>query len=156
MCRFQVVVFVLLLAGANSAQERRIPVSVSRKGNDQIGALFVAALNQELKQSAKYRPMPVPQVNTGLRFFVELATVDFDDGTQARDRRSAVSVVAEDMGLPSSWPVATKWYHKVVIIDQKKAGKIAKELLEDMDARWCNYIRNSVGGCPKETLSPTN
>jgi hypothetical protein len=31
-------------------------------------------------------------------------------------------------------------------------GKISNELLEDMDARWCGYIKNSAGGCPKEKL----
>jgi hypothetical protein len=64
-------------------------------------------------------------------------------------------VVIEDMGLPSSFPVVTKWHHKVVVVDPKTTDKMAKELLEDMDARWCTYIKSSVGGCPKEILFPT-
>jgi hypothetical protein len=83
MSRLRIVVFALLVVSAGIAQDRKVPVSVSRTGG------------------------------------------------------------------------RTKWYHKVLVVDQKTTGKIAKELLEDMDARWCNYIKSSVGGCPKEKLFPT-
>jgi hypothetical protein len=46
------------------------------------------------------------------------------------------------------------WYHKLVVVEKNAVGKIAVELLEDMDARWCSYIKNSVGGCPKEKFYP--
>jgi len=155
MCRLHFAVFVLLVASASIAQEHRIPVSVSRKGEDQGGALFVAALNRELSHSIRYQPMSVDGTDKGLRFYVDLATVDLDNGEQERNRKSAVSVVVEDMGFPNSFPVPTKWYHKVIVVDQTTTDKLAKKLLDDMDARWCNYIRSSVGGCPKETPYPT-
>ncbi len=155
MSRFRIAVFVLLLVSGSMAQDRKIPVSVSRMGKDKVGSLLVAALNRELSQSNRYQPMPAQGIDQGLRFYIEVATADVTDGGQKRDNRSAVSVVIEDMGLPSSFPVATKWYHKVLVVDQKTTSKIAKELLEDMNARWCNYIKSSVGGCPKETLYPT-
>jgi len=82
----------------------------------------------------------------------ELATVDLADNDQQRGKSSAVSIVIEDMGLPYSFPVATKWYHKVVVVDRKTADKIAKELIEDMKARWCSYFKSSVDGCPNEKL----
>ena len=137
------------------AQQSKTPVSVSHIGEDQFGSLFVAALNRELSQSAKYERMAGPDVNKGLRFYVELVTVDVADDRRERGKRSAASVVIEDMGLPNTFPVATKWYHKVIVVDQQTAANIAKELVEDLDARWCNTIISSVGRCPKEKLYPT-
>jgi len=46
------------------------------------------------------------------------------------------------------------WYHKVIVVDKNAVGTVAKDLLDDMDARWCNYIKNSVGGCPREKFYP--
>jgi hypothetical protein len=155
MCRFYIAVCGLLLASGSMAQEGKIPVSVSRTGEDRIGSLFVAALNRELSNSIRYQPMPSEGIDKGLRFYVELATVRLGDTEQGRNKKSAVSVVVEDMGLPSSFPVATKWYHKVVVVDETTTVTVVKQLLKDMDARWCNYIRSSVGGCPKEILYPT-
>jgi hypothetical protein len=136
------------------AQERRIPVSVSRTGVDRVGSLFVAALNRELSHSIRYEPMPTEGIDKGLRFYIELVTVDLSNNGQERGKSSAVSVVIEDMGLPGSFPVATKWYHKVIVFDEKAADKVAEELMEDLDAGWCNHIKSSVGGCPKEKLHP--
>jgi hypothetical protein len=39
-----------------------------------------------------------------------------------------VSVVIEEMGLPNSFPVPYKWYHKAVVVDQKTVDKTAKEI----------------------------
>jgi len=146
---------MLLLASGSMAQERKISVSLSRTGEDHVGSLFVEALNRELSNSIRYQPMPSEGIDKGLRFYVELATVGLGNSERKSDKRSAVSVVIEDMGLPSSFPVAATWYHKIVVVDQTTTVTAAKELLKDMDARWCNHIRSSVGGCPKEVLYPT-
>ncbi len=100
--------------------------------------------------------MPTEGIDKGLRFYIEVATVDVARDEQERDKRSAVSVVIEDMGLPNSFPVSTKWYHKVLVGEQKTADNLAKELIEDLDARWCSYLKNSNGGCPKEKLYPAS
>lgn len=96
--------------------------------------------------------MSRPGSDKGLCFYIELATIAVDDGHDT----SAVSVVIEDMGLPSSFPVATKWYHKVVLVGPKTAGTVAQELVTDIDASWCNHIKSSIGNCPKEKLPPIN
>jgi hypothetical protein len=46
------------------------------------------------------------------------------------------------------------WYHKVIIVDKDSVGTFAKDLLFDMDARWCSYVKNSIGGCPREKFYP--
>jgi hypothetical protein len=129
---------------------RAIPVSVSRTDEDKVGTLFLSAFNRELSQSTTYQPMFPAGMHKGLRFYVELATIAVGDGHNT----SAVSVVVEDMGLPSSYPVATKWYHKLVLIDPKTTDTVAQELVEDIAARWCNTIKNSVGNCPREKIPP--
>jgi hypothetical protein len=154
MTRLIAVVFVLLIPCASSAQERRIPVSVSRTGQDQVGSLFAAALKRELSHSKQYEPMFTGGINTGFRLYVDLITVDVADKELEQGKRSVVSIVIQDFGLPNSYPVANMWYHKVVVVDKNAVGEIAKDLLEDMNARWCNYIKNSVVGCPKEKLYP--
>ena len=67
---------------------------------------------------------------------------------------SASSVVIEQMGLPNSFPVPDVWYHKLIIVNRSSVDASAKDLLEDMAARWCSYIKNSIGGRPKETFEP--
>jgi hypothetical protein len=93
-------------------------------------------------------------VKSGLRFYIELITVDPADNGPEQAKRSVASVVIQDFGIPNSYPVADMWYHKVIVVDKDTADTIAKELLEDMDARWCSYIKNSTGGCPKEKFPP--
>src|SRR5712664_86957 len=140
MSRLHIAVFVLLITCASVAQERKIPVSVSRTGEDEVGSHFVAAFDRQLSLSSRYEPTPTKGIDKGLRFYIELMTVDLAGDGQEPGKRSAVSVVIEDMGLPNSYPVSEKWYHKVVVVDQKTADKIAKELIEDLDARWCSYL----------------
>lgn len=57
-----------------------------------------------------------------------------DDG-QEGGKKSAVSVVVESMGFPNSYPVPDMWYHKIFVVDQKTADRIAKDFLENLDAR---------------------
>ena len=150
MHQFRITIFVLLIASTSLSQESKIPVSVLRTGEDKVGLLFVSALNRELSRSNTYRPMSRDGIDKGLRFYVELATIAVSGG----HHRSAISVVVEDMGLPSSFPVATKWYHKVILADPKTTDLAAKELVADIDAHWCNTIKNSIGNCRKETVPP--
>ena len=136
------------------AQESRTPVSVSHIGQDSVGSLFEVALKQELSRSSRYMPRNSEAVKTKPEFFIELSTVDVADNKSEQGKRSVVSVVIEDFGRPDSYPVATMWYHKVVVVDKDSVGTLAKDLLYDMDARWCSYIKNSIGGCPKEKFYP--
>jgi hypothetical protein len=152
MKRLLVVALALVVPFAGMAQERKTAVSVTHKGQDQIGSLFVAAFNQELLHSARYEPMASEGAKNGLRFYVDITTVDVATDVPKRGQDSAISVVIEEMGFPNSFPVPDMWYHKLVIVDRKTAEKVAKELLGDLDAAWCNHITNSVGGCPKENL----
>ncbi len=94
--------------------------------------------------------MPREGNEKGLRFYIELATVTVGDGHDT----SAVSVVVEDMGLPNSFPVATKWYHKILLVNSRTSDALARQLLKDIEAHWCNTIHNSIGNCPKELLPP--
>jgi hypothetical protein len=147
-----VLALTLLTPFAAAAQERKTPVSVQRTGNEQVGTLFVEALNRELSRSSRFEPMS--ENERGFRFFVELATVDVADAAPEKGKRSVVSVVVEEMGRPDSFPVMNLWYHKVIVVNRRLVDSTAKELLEDMDARWCSYIRNAVVGCPKEKFEP--
>jgi hypothetical protein len=149
------IAFFVLISCTSIAQQRRIPVSVSRTGEDQVGAVFVAALNREISHSTKYVLMPGEGATAGLRFYLELATIDVAEDSQGLGKRSAVSVVAQDMGLPNTFPVSSIWYHKVIVVNRQTTDKFAKELVEDLDARWCKTIKSSVDGCPKEKLSPS-
>jgi hypothetical protein len=58
------------------------------------------------------------------------------------------------MGRPDSFLVPEMWYNKLIVVNQRQVDETAKKLLEDMHAGWCNTIRNSVGGCPKEQFEP--
>jgi hypothetical protein len=152
MMRAMIALFVLLIPCSGAAQQRKIPVSVSQVGHDQVGSLFATAFKQDLSHSARYEFMRTEVSKSGLRFYVEFITVDAADGASDQGKRSVISVVIQDMGLPNSFPVANMWYHKVIVVDRQTVGKISNELLEDMDARWYSYIKNSAASCPKEKL----
>jgi hypothetical protein len=149
--RFLIAAFVLLIPVAVGAQEKT-PVAVGHTGKDRVGTFFVDALNRELSHSALYEPMKANE--KGFRFYVDLITVDTADIASEKGKKSVISVAIEDFGRPNSYPVPEMWYHKVIIVNRQQVDEIAKKLLEDMDARWCSYSRNSVGGCPKEKLEP--
>jgi len=106
------VIFTLLIPFFAAAQEPKTPVSVGHTGKDQVGTLFVEAFNRELSHSTRYTPMN--ESDKGFRFFVDFITVDASDTAPEEGKRSVVSVVIEDMGLPNSFPVADMWYHKVI------------------------------------------
>jgi hypothetical protein len=142
------VSLVLLASLTAAAQQRKIPVSVAHTGKDQVGSLFVDAFNRELARSSGYEPMS--EGEKGFRFFVEFATVDVADAAAETGKRSAISVVIQQMGLPNSFPVADLWYHKVILVNRSTADATAKDLLEDLTAGWCRTYRNSVDGCPHE------
>jgi hypothetical protein len=93
-------------------------------------------------------------IEKGFRFYVEFITIDAADAAPEQGKRSLVSVVIEDMGRPDSFPVADMWYHKAIVVNRQMVNETANELLENMGARWCNYIKNSVGGCPREKFEP--
>jgi hypothetical protein len=154
MLRLIAVILAVLIPSASLAQEQRIPVSVSRSGQDQVGSLFATALKQELLRSTRYALSDPGKIKNGLRFYIDLITVDPAESETERGKRCVVSVVIQDFGLPNSYPVADMWYHKVIVVDRNAVAKTAKELLEDMDARRCKYVKNAVGGCPKEKFPP--
>jgi hypothetical protein len=136
------------------AQDSKIPISVAHTGKDEVGAQFAEALSRQISASTHYKPMPAAGTENGLRFYVDLITLDSATALAQQGKRSAISVVVEDMGLPNSFPVPNMWYHKVIVVDSRDVENLAKTLLEDMDARWCRQLKNSVGGCPKEKLDP--
>jgi hypothetical protein len=107
----------LLVPCLYGAQERKTPVSVFRIGQDQVGSLFVAAVNRELAKSVRNEQMPSEGIKDGFRFYVELISIDVSDDVSAQGKRSVISVVIEEMGLPNSIPVSNMWYHKVVVVD---------------------------------------
>jgi hypothetical protein len=142
----------LLAPFVATAQAGRTPVSVGHIGQDPVGTLFVEAFQQKLSHSTRYELMKGPV--KGFEFYVDIITTDAGDIATEQAKSSVVSVVIEDMGLPNSFPVANMWYHKAFVVDRQDAEKTAEELLEDMDAGWCRYIKNSVAGCPEEKLEP--
>ncbi len=167
MRRICSVLFVwsLFCVGTVAQQVVKTPVSVTRTGNDEVGSLLVAAVNQELSKSARYELIGDEPVSDsaklglkvsdapkkkGLELFIELATADVASNEQKRGSTSAISIVIESMGLPNSWPVPSMWYHKIVITNRETINTIAKQFVIDMDAHWCNSMMSSVGGCPKE------
>lgn len=146
------VVLVLLAPVLGTAQQGKVPVVVSHTGNDQVGSAFVTAFNRELSHSAGYEPGR--ESIQGPRFYVEFITVDPSENASDRGKKSVVSVVIQQMGLPNSYPVADMWYHKVIIVKRQAVEKTAKGLLQDIDARWCKQLRNASGGCPTEKFEP--
>jgi hypothetical protein len=154
MMRLIAVVVVLLVPFTGFGQEPRTWVYVSRAGQDLVGSRFEAALKDELSRSTRYRPRYSEGAKTKFEFHIDLSTADVSDSKAEQSKRSVVSVVIEDFGLPNSYPVETMWYHKVIIVGKDSVGTVAKDLLFDMDARWCSYLKNSIGGCPKEKFYP--
>jgi hypothetical protein len=154
MVRPIAVLVLLLVPRAISAQESRIPVHVSHSGKDSVGSMFEQALKRALTHSTKYMPKYSEQEQNKFELYLELVSVDVAENKSEEGKKSVVSVVIEEFGLPNTYPVATMWYHKVIAVDKNLVGTVAKDLLDDMDARWCNYIKNSVGGCPKEKFYP--
>jgi hypothetical protein len=148
------VLILLLVSHASFAQESRVPVHVSHTGKDSVGSIFDKALERALTHSTRYMPKYSEQAQNKFELYVELVSVDAAENKSDEGKRSVVSVVIEEFGLPNSYPVATMWYHKVIVVDKNSASTVAKDLLDDIDARWCNYIKNSVGGCPKEKFYP--
>lgn len=154
MMRPIVLLVVLLIPCATFAQESRIPVHVSHIGQDSVGLRFDEALKQELTRSARYAPKYSAQAKNKFELYVELISVDVAENKSDEGKKSIISVVIEEFGLPNSYPVATMWYHKVLVVKMETVGTTAEDLLYDMDARWCSYIKNSVGTCPKEKFYP--
>jgi hypothetical protein len=93
----------LFCAGTVAQQVMKVPVSASSKGNDEVGALLLPAIHQELSKSTAYsfrRDEPVsdaPEKN-GLEFFIELATADAATNEQKHGSTSVVSIVIESIG----------------------------------------------------------
>jgi hypothetical protein len=154
MSQNYIAIFALLVSQAALGQQPKIRVSVSQTGHDRIGSLFTSAVEKELSHSTKYQQMDPKGTYDGLRFYVQLATVDVADDGQESGKKSAVSVVIESMGFPNSYPVPYMWYHKIFVVDQKTVDRIAKDFLENLDAAWCSTITNSITACPKEKLFP--
>ena len=138
-------------AGKRGSISSGVPVYLSHDGRDEIGIKFVSDLRRELSKSDRLRDSTSDLTGQGLRFYVDVSTLDVSTGGRVQ---SVGSIVIEEMGLPNSYPVASKWYHKVILLEPDKVGELARELLLDMDARWCRTIKNSLGGCPKEFLAP--
>ena len=145
---------VLIIVSTAEAEKAKIPISVSRMGDDAAGALFADALTQEISHSTVYRPMANGIENQGVRYYIELVTLAVSGQTQASDRKSVISVVIQQMGQPNSFPVAELWYHKAFVVTRSTTSSFAKELIKDMGATYCNVIKNSVGNCPPEKLDP--
>ena len=143
---------VLTASLTTEAQARKTPVWVAHTGKDQVGVFFVKAFERDIARSDRYEPMKGE--GDGLRFYVDFITTDASDTASEQGKRSAVSVVIEDMGLPNSFPVANMWYHKAFVVDRHRADQVASELVDDIDAAWCRQLRNSPSGCPSEKLEP--
>jgi hypothetical protein len=146
------LVLVFLIPITAAAQRQKTPVSVDRWGKDQVGELFQAAFKRQLSHSTSYRPLT--GADKGFRLFVNFITVAIPSARPDHGEDSAISVVIEQMGLPNSFPVSTTWYHKLIVVNRSSVDAPAKDLLEDMAARWCSHIKNFIGGCPKETFEP--
>jgi hypothetical protein len=150
MCTSLIAALIIfLIPSAAAAPDRKIPITVVQRGSDQIGALFTTAFNRELSHSTRYGIAPSGVTAPGGEFFVELISVDAAT-TQEQRKRSVISLVIQKMGFPKDYPVADMWYHKVIVVDRLTVNKSAKDFLDDIDATFCNYTTNSVGGCPKE------
>ncbi|HUK31995.1 MAG TPA: hypothetical protein VLV89_12835 [Candidatus Acidoferrum sp.] len=152
--RIITAIFTLLFPLSGLAQNHKFPVSVSQSGHDQVGSLFTSAFKRELSRSVHYEFLPPQQSRNEATFYVELMTVDMGDDPANQGKRSAISIVISEMGMPGDYPVPYKWYHKLIVVEKQTVDKIAKDLLDDMDASWCNQLKSSLGGCPKEKLEP--
>jgi hypothetical protein len=154
MLRWIAIVWTLVLPFSTASQQRKLPISISHVGHDEVGSLLLKSLNREISKSSTYEVRFSHGINPGLRFDLELNTVDVADNQAEHGKRSVASIVIQEMGLPNSYPVANMWYHKIIVVDKGSVDKIAADLLEDISARWCQYPKNSVGGCPKEKFEP--
>lgn len=141
---------IFLVPHATAAPDKKITITVSQRGTDQVGALFAAAFNRELSHSTRYGFAPSGVTPPGVEFYVDIISVDPAVTAPEQGKRSVISLVIQEMGLPNSYPVSTMWYHKVIVVDRQTVDKSAKDFLDDIDASSCNYMKNSVGGCPKE------
>jgi hypothetical protein len=138
-------------AVAQQPKTSKIPVYFSQMIGDQAGILFAKAVTQKLTESAKYEvTRNSDAVSKGPKFFIEIASVDVSSVGQNKGERTAVSVVVEATLAEHETP--WKWYHKIIIVNREDVGNMAERLIKDMDVHWCNEIRNSRGGCPKEEL----
>jgi hypothetical protein len=141
---------ILLIPATVAASDRRIPITVNQRGSDQVGSLFATAFNRELSHSTRYGFAPSGVNPRGVEFYVDIISADAAVEASEKGKRSIISLVIQEMGLPNSYPVSTMWYHKVISVDRQTVDKSAKDFLYDIDASFCNYGKNSVGGCPKE------
>jgi len=139
---------------SKQAPKSTVPVYVSHAGQDVIGNDFVDAVKRALSKSEKYK-VDSPNVAAHERGFqLHLDVVTLEVASAENQQASVASVTAEEMGLPNSWPVQVMWYHKAFLVKADRLDELAQKFIADMDAHWCNYIKNSVGNCPKETIPP--
>jgi hypothetical protein len=129
MVKLTALIAVLLVPFTGFSQEARTWVYVSRAGQDLIGSRFEAALKDELSRSTRFRPRYSEGAKTKFEFHIDLGTVDVSDVKEEQGKKSVVSVVIEESGLPNSYPVATMWYHKVIVVDKDSVSRVAKDLL---------------------------
>jgi len=96
--------------------------------------MFEQALKRALTHSTKYMLKYSEQEQNKFELYVELVSVDVAENKTEEGKKSVVSVVIEEFGLPNTYPVATMWYHKVIAVDKNLVGTVAKDLLDDMHA----------------------
>jgi len=152
MNRVSIVVFALMVPLTVGAQDKKLPVSIKHFGKDQVGGLFAEAFEREVSNSSAYKR--TSEQGRGPEFYVELISVEPGATLSQQGRKSVISIVIQSFGFPNTFPVSDMWYHKVIVVDRHEVGKMAKVVLEDLNARWCNYIKSSVGGCPRERIEP--
>lgn len=73
----------------------------SRAGQGLVGSRFEAALKDELSRSTRYKPRYSEGVKTKFEFHIDLRTADVSDNKSEQGKRSVISVVIEDFGLPN-------------------------------------------------------
>jgi hypothetical protein len=136
------------------AAPKIIPVYIdSRAVKDDTGQQFLLALKRALSNSQGHDLGATDVDDRRLRFYLELVTIDLGSTAKAANT-SVASVAIEDMGLPKSYPVVALWYHKTFLLDRIRLDELARQFVADIDAHWCNYIKSSVGNCPKESIPP--
>ena len=133
-----------------------MPVYVTHAGQDATGIQFVDAVKRALSKSDKYKLANPNDSATyrGFKLHLDIATLDVASATA--EHPSVASIVIEEMGLPNSWPVPFMWYHKAFLVKANRLDELAQLFIADMDAHWCNTIKNSIGNCPKESISPVS
>lgn len=131
----------------------KTPVYLFHNGSDKIGSEFFEAIKHEFAASGVYKVgvNEASAYDRAFRFYIELTTVEVPSSVGNRGV-SAASVVIEEMGLPNSYPVANKWYHKLFLVGQGESPETARVFVKDVDASWCRHIKNWVEGCPKELI----